>query len=210
MNENSSPKHKPLATNIKNAKGEYAIKPPRKITQKYLYNAGLAYLQRFPTSTANFHRVMMKKIKKSCAFYEDQSIEECLKLLDEVTQSFTRMGLLDDDAYLKGMITSLRKRGKSKQAILAKLQQKGMDTSEILDSLKNFEDKNQTTQSHDFLAALELTRRKKLGAFRIKETFDANKELAALARAGFGFDIATKALKIDKDTAQEYLLEISL
>ena len=211
MKYNITPKDKLLNENIKNPKAGQVreIKAPRKITEKYLYNSGLAYLQRFPSSTANFRTVMGRKIKKSVSHHEEPTYDECAKMLDETVHKFTRMGLLDDGAYLKGMVESLKKRGLSKNSILQKLQQKGLGNTDITLALKNYEDYYKTTYDHELIACLRLIRRKRLGPFRTKENFDFNKELAAIARAGYSFEIAQKGLKCNQEDAEEILQEMS-
>ena len=195
--------------NIKDGKHRRTKKPPKKITEKYLYNAGLAYLQRFPASTPHFRRVMGRKIDRSCNYHKDQSKEDCLALLDSTVGTFERMGLLNDDLYLSGMITSLRRRGLSRQAIIAKLAAKGLPQDRVTETLRNH-DEDMGGQNPDLSAAVLLTRRKRLGAYRRDEGADRNKELASLARAGFGFDIAQKALSLSLDEAEETLSQTRL
>lgn len=196
--------------NIKRGKARHGKKPPKKISEKYLYNSGLAYLQRFPASTPHFRRVMGRKIDRSCNCHKDQDRDACFALLDSAIAQFERMGLLNDDAYLAGMVNSLRRRGLSGQAIVSKLGQKGLAQDRILTVLRTY-DEDTGEHNADLLAALRLARRKKLGPFRKEgiET-DRNKELAALARAGFGFDIAQKALSIAPDDAEDIITQARL
>lgn len=195
--------------NIKDGKARRAKKPPKKITEKYLYNSGLAYLQRFPTSTPHFLRVMGRKIDRSCNYHKDQNKEDCIAILQKTAEQFERMGLLNDAAYLSGMINSLRRRGLSRQAILSKLGQKGMAQETILMALRSYDD-DSGAEDADLAAAVKMTRRKRIGAYRKNEEFDRNKELAALARAGFGFDIAQKALSLEHEEAEDVLAQIRL
>lgn len=192
------------AENIKPRKGRREKKPPKKITEKYLYNSGLAYLQRFPASTPHFRRIMGRKIDKSCNYHKEQEREACIAMLDSTIAQFERMGMLNDEAYLSGMINSLRRRGLSKQAILSKLGAKGMGQSVVLETLQRHDEEN-GAENPDLAAALLLARRKKLGPYRRSDEADRNKELAALARAGFGFDIAQKALSMAPDEAEEII-----
>lgn len=196
--------------NIKDGKARKGKKPPKKITEKYLYNSGLAYLQRFPASVPHFRRVMGRKIDKSCNYHKDQDRESCATLLDSAIQQFERMGLLNDEAYLSGMINSLRRRGLSKQAILSKLGMKGLPKENILETLRLHDEQAGTDGNADLAAAVLLTRRKRIGAYRRSEDGDRNKELAALARAGFGFDIAQKAIGLSQDEAEETITQMRL
>jgi len=193
--------------NIKPAARRREKKPPKKITEKYLYNSGLAYLQRFTTSTPNFRRVMGRKIDRSCNYHKDQSREDCQKFLDTTVETFIRQGLLNDEAYLQGMVTSLRRRGASTQAILSKLVMKGMAQDTILKTLRAY-DEDHGAANPDLAAAVMLMRRKRIGAFRKSDDADKTKELAALARGGFGFDIARKALSLEQDEAEDILSQM--
>lgn len=193
--------------NIKPRKGRTEKKPPKKITEKYLYNSGLAYLQKFTSSVPNFRRVMGRKINKSCNYHKDQDVDACNKMLDTTVDAFVRQGLLNDAAYLGGMINSLRRRGLSTQAILAKLQQKGLSKDDILTTLQTY-DETAGFQNPDFAAAVLLIRRKRLGCFSKGDPEGRNRELAALARAGFSFEIAQKALALQLSDAEEILSEI--
>lgn len=190
--------------NIKDGKPHRGKKPPKKITERYLYNSGLAYLQRFPASTPHFRRIMGRKIDRSCNYHKEQSREDCLALLETSIAQFERMGLLNDEAYLSGMINSLRRRGLSTQAILSKLGQKGL-TQDAIKAALGHHDAATGTENPDLTAAILLARRKKIGPYRRGETGDRNKELAALARAGFGFDIAQKTLDMTTEESEEIL-----
>ena len=99
-------------------------KTPRKISERYLYNAGLHYLKRYTASVAHFKRIMTRKIDKSLKHHNEPSQEECLKLLQGITEKMIELGFLNDDQYTIGMVTSLRKRGASGGTSLAKLSQK--------------------------------------------------------------------------------------
>lgn len=185
----AAPKNKPPK--------ERKIKVPKKISARYLYNSGLAYLQRFPASTHHFRGVMMRKIQKSCHHHTDQNMEECQKFLEETISRFKELGLLDDAAYLKGMVTSLRRRGLSSTQIRLKLQQKGYDTAAVKDELqKHDREEYQGEDNGDYQSALIFARKKRLGPFDTENRKTPEKALAAMARAGYSFDIARKILTI--------------
>lgn len=176
------------------------FKPPKKISESYLYNSGLAYLQRYPASSMHFRSVMMRKINKSCRHHEDQEIEVCAQLLEELIVKFQDLALLDDSAYLKGMITSLRRRGLSSAQICNKLQQKGYQRDDVSEALKNFDrDEFDNEYEGDKHAALIFARKKRLGPFDVMNKRDPEKSLATMARAGYSYDIAKKTLEMDID-----------
>ncbi len=193
--------------NVNSTPAPKAKKTPKKITEKYLHNAGLAYLQRFPASSKQFEGVMRRKIKKSCNYHKEQSMEDCLTLLAASVANFTRLGLLNDEGYLRGMVQSLTRRGLSRQAIMAKLSLKGFSNEAVLTALQTRMDESTANANYDLIAALRHAQRKKLGPFRTKTEFDRNKELASLARAGFGYDVAEKALGEAHEDAIKILSE---
>lgn len=174
-------------------------KPPKKITEKYLYNAGLAYLQRFTASTEHFRKTMTRKIDRSCTHHADQNRDDCLLMLQKTIDKFQDLALLDDTAYTKGMVTSLRNRGLSRKAILFKLLQKGLPEQLILKSLELVDDNDSDAE---IIAALRLARRKKIGPYRLRGLAE-EKELAQMARAGFGYEICRKIISMDSDEAEE-------
>lgn len=192
---------KPNTTKNKSKKRERKeFKPPKKISERYLYNSGLAYLQRFPASSMHFRTVMMRKINKSCRHHLEQNIEECIKMLDTLILQFQDLGLLDDTAYLRGMIISLRKRGLSAAQVYNKLQQKGYQRDTIESELKKHDiEEYDSEYNGDSYAALTFIRKKKLGVFDTLKKRDPEKSLAMMARAGYNYDIAKKALSMKED-----------
>src|SRR5687768_1034793 len=100
-------------------------KPPKKITETYLHNAGLYYLQRFSASSESFRRVMMRKVERSCRAHPEQDRAECARMVDELVRKFLGAGLLNDGQYAEAMVSTLRRRGLSSRAIQARLAARG-------------------------------------------------------------------------------------
>ncbi len=174
-------------------------KIPKKITETYLHNAGLYYLQRFAASSGQFRTVMQRKIDNSCRHHVDQDRDQCLTLLNALVIKFENVGLLNDEGYARGMVISLRRRGLSERAILMRLQNKGLSEPQIRAALIEFNEENQVNASQsERQAALKLARKKRLGPYAVAE-FDFNKALAAFARAGFSFDVAQNILRLTPD-----------
>jgi regulatory protein len=175
------------------------IKPPKKISARYLHNSGLAYLQRFPASSMHFRTIMMRKINKSCRHHIEQNHEECVCLLDELIVKFRDLGFLNDEAYLHGMVRSLRKRGLSTRQITHKLTQKGYESHAIDSAIKEHDTEEFDSEYNgDFYAALLFARRKKLGPFDIFKKRDPKKSLASMARAGYSYAIAKKIIEMNE------------
>jgi regulatory protein len=167
-------------------------KPPKKISKTYLENAALYYLQRYATSSENLKRVLLRKVKRSCSFHE-MEVDTFIPLVEDLVTRYTASGLLDDKTFAAARVTSLRRQGLSTRAILAKLQMKGLSAKQIETALKSIDEEK---DNPELAAAVAYAKRKKLGPFRTKAP-DPQKELAALGRAGFSFDIAKQVLNID-------------
>lgn len=176
---------------------------PKKITSGYLRNSGMFYLQRFPSSTANFRKIMTRKIDRSCRFHQNQSKDKCNKMLENLIEELTSANMLNDNAYAQAITTTLLKQGKSKRTIRYRLSLKGIDKTTIEKTL------NEITED-DILTALRMCRRKKIGPFtrdRSTEHKISDKELSILARAGFSYETSRKALEMDEETAEELFMK---
>jgi regulatory protein len=184
-------------------------KKPKKISATYLYNSGLYYLQRFPASEGHFKKVLTTKVKRSCYYHKDQSYEECINLVKETVIKFKSLGLLNDEEYTKAMIHSLRQKGKSIKFIANKLKEKSV-TGELIQK-HLYENESYNSKSAELYAALILLRKKRKGAFKTSQTNNDNyeKDLAFLARNGFSYDTAQKALLTKYEEALELIHQYS-
>ncbi|MCD8562572.1 MAG: RecX family transcriptional regulator [Alphaproteobacteria bacterium] len=181
-------------------------KIPKRITADYLHNSGLYYLQRYAASSGHFREVMLRKVKRSCQAHPDQNYADCAALVDELVAKFVRSGLLNDDLYVRGVVSSLRRRGTSKQAIMGKLRMKAV-TSDLAEThLEECDEDFAGDEGNgDFKAALIFARRKKLGPFAGDKEEEPQKILAKFARAGFSYDIATKVMRLEADDIEALL-----
>ncbi|MEE1612932.1 regulatory protein RecX [Microvirga sp. CF3016] len=170
-------------------------KPPRKVTPAYLQRAALAYLERYASSAENLRRVLRRKVDKRCRL-RGEDPAEFHELIDEVVAKSLRSGLIDDTRYAQARVATLRRRGGSARAIQAKLSAKGVDRSTIAEALEG-EDGDE-----EQAAARAFARRRKLGPFRPGERAPyRDKDLAAMARAGFRFDVARNV--IDQESTED-------
>jgi regulatory protein len=180
--------------------GRKTLKKPKKITADYLHNAGLYYLQRFSASRQQFRTVLLRKVKRSCMVHREQNYEDCAALVEQTVEKFERSGLLNDELYTQGVVNSLRRQGKSKKAIMMKLQTRGIASHLVTEKLEAVDSERE--ENGDFIAAIMFMRKKKAGAFG---STDPEKTLAALARAGFSYDTAQKVMALSRDEAEEIL-----
>lgn len=174
------------------------MKLRKKITTHYLENSGAYYLQRFAASTAQFRKVMRRKIDLSCRDHPEQNKEECYTILDELVLKFSGLGYLNDNAYAGGLVYSLTQRGFSRQRILYTLKLKGLPDECIEEVMPDAD------PEREFMMAVRFCKKKKIGPFSTRED-DESRSLSALARGGFSYDLARRAVDLDKKEAEELL-----
>ncbi len=177
---------------------------PKKITETYLHNSGLYYLQRFAASKAHFKSVMMRKVRRSCQHHTDQDLEACKAMVERLAGVFEASGLLNDESYVNGAVASLMRQGRSDKYIRAKLLSKRLSLEQISSALESFrQQEGKNAQDTEIEAALRFIRRKKIGPYRPQELRSEllRKDLGALARAGFSYDIAQRVLEMDVNSS---------
>ena len=192
-------------------KDQQKKRTPRKITPRYLENAALYYLQRYATSTGNLRRVLVRKVDRSCQFHNVPP-DEFYPVIDALLVRYEKSGLLNDTVYAEGRVASLRRQGKSKQAITGKLKTKGLDTDTIAAALGTVDsDTDHGDLTPELAAALKLARKRKIGRFNLSPETDPllrrkeqQREMGVMARGGFSFDIARQALEFSDDDTDEY------
>lgn len=163
-------------------------KPVRMPTATYLENAGLYYVQRYAATTSSLRRVLQRKVMKAERAYPDFDASPCKQWIENVITKFVRLGYINDEAYAEQKVQSLRRKGASAKVIGMKLREKGVNAS--IDS----------DEETELTAARRYIKRKRLGVYRTRVPENAaQKDLAALARAGFSQSIAKRALREEAD-----------
>jgi len=181
-------------------------KVPRKVTSKSLENAALYYLQRFSSSSENFRRVMIRRVKRS-AQYHNTNFEEGAEIVDQLISRFVRIGLLDDLQFAQVRANSLRRRGLSERTIRAKLMERGFAVEVINESLELLKCDN---EDPELTASIIFSRKRRLGPFREildKRNEFREKDMAKLARAGFSYHIAQKVISAETLEELEEMVE---
>lgn len=168
-------------------------KPVKRVTPQYLENSALHYLERFASSTANLRGVLMRKVQRSAQAYGDDP-EEGAGWVDALIERYVRANLLNDDTYAQMRTESLHRRGASTRAIAQKLAAKGINRDGADKALETL--REDVGPNVDLTAALALAKRRRLGVYRLPEARAAHrdKDMAALGRAGFGYDVARRVV----------------
>jgi regulatory protein len=158
-------------------------KQPGKITRASLERAALFRLERRALSVAQLRRSLQQKVKRAEKFHG--VVESASEWIDDVINRCISSGLLDDQRVAAGRAAALRDRGMSSRMIMMRLKQKGI-AAELAEQSLNDVDRSATAELD---AACAYVRRRKL------HDKDPQKALAALARQGFAFAIARRALE---------------
>ncbi|MGE0788699.1 MAG: regulatory protein RecX [Sandaracinaceae bacterium] len=161
-------------------------RPAKPATRPYLERVALHYLERYPGSEAKLRRTLMRRVQRSVRELGTDPAEG-EAAVDQVVLAMRERGYVDDARFARDRAASMSRRGKSQRAIRAALYQHGIGG----------EDADRALGEHDDLeAARALVRRARLDA---SDPERRNKALAKLARAGFSFDVARRALETDEE-----------
>lgn len=176
---------------------------PRKITLNSLESAALSYLQRYASSAENLRAVLNRRVWRSALAHDDDPADGT-KLVDTLVERYVRSGLLDDRVYAQGRAASLHRRGVSRRGIVARLVAKGVATDDIDSALAAL---GEAQPNLDLDAACNYARRRRLGPWRAKDRAERRaRDLAALARQGFGYELALRVI----DAADASVLEAEI
>ncbi|WP_428670509.1 regulatory protein RecX [Roseibium sp.] len=169
-------------------------KPRYKLpTEERLIRSAVHYLERYASSAANLRKVLERKVMKACAEH-DRDPSDFAALIDKVVDKCTGSGLVNDRVYAETKTASLRRRGGSRRKIEAQLISKGVDKDVIQSVLEH-------DSGSDMDAARIFARRRRLGPFRTDGNRQQrrDKDMAAMCRAGFSFDIARRIIDAQDD-----------
>jgi len=169
---------------------------PRKATAKYLRNSALYYLARYPASCAHLRRRLLVKVARSA---QEHGTDPAVGAADVETLigQLVDLGSLDDALFAKTKARALHLRGGSARAIRGALGEKGI-AAELIDEA--VEALKEEAGYPELRAALTYARKRRLGPYRLQEARDdkRDKDLAALGRRGFSYDLARRIVDAAK------------
>ncbi|MCA9643751.1 MAG: RecX family transcriptional regulator [Myxococcales bacterium] len=199
------------------------------VSRAGLERAALGYLERFDSSVANLRRVLRERVRRARQRSADPIDTETPKReIETLLARYQESGLLNDRRFGSNLLSGLRRRGVSTRAARLKLLSKGVPEDLVSDLLSVEAEETSGDSEFEAALAYVKKRRlghyrratssaeataegdwqepgrlppKKAGFGRAKhpEAARRDKDLAALARRGFSFDVARRAL----DTPRE-------
>ena len=177
-------------------------KPPPLPTRETLDRAALRYLERFDSSAANLRRVLAGHVRRAARAHSELDVPAAERLVDELIERYLASGLLDDARYAESLARGLRGRGASRRGIQHKLRARGVDAEAIDEAIASA---GRDSDDAELDAARAFVRRRRLGPHRPEpeRAERYQRDLAALARAGFSFEVARRALAIPEGAADD-------
>lgn len=170
----------------------------RRIDPSTLRRVAEHHLGRHPSTRANLVRVLERRVKSSVRTRGLVAPENLGEMIDDVVASLVRDGLVDDRRLADSKARTMRASGKSAIAVRTKLRQKGVEAAVVEAVFRAEREASGTERSAadvELDAARALVRRKKLGPMHDDRSPERRqKDLATIARAGFSYDIARRAL----------------
>lgn len=167
-----------------------AKKALRKITPQRLKNIALYYLKRFESSVDNLRQVLRRRVNDYARQTPDFNKHEAYQWIEDILADCQRLRYLDDDRYARLKVQNYLAAGKPARYIKTKLCQKGIGAEEI-DRLVN------EAEYDPVEMAYKTARKKRIGPFRPDEESrreNRQKDMAALIRAGFDYDVVCQVL----------------
>lgn len=188
---------KPAVNRSRGKRGAAADSERKPFDRAKLEQLALAYLNRFDVSSRKLEQHLRTRARKLDA------PPDVSQWIAELIARYQSSGLLNDARYAEQLASQLAARGKSSRAIAQKLAARGVTSQlsgDVLSSRKREEPEG------ELQAAITYARKRRLGPFRALEEREqfGRKDLAALLRQGFSFEIARKALGPAAATDDEF------
>jgi regulatory protein len=180
-------------------------RPALPITAKCLRDAAAAYLERYPATAEGLRRILGRRVRKA-RMAEAPIVTDVERVIAEIVARFVAAGAIDDKAFAQTKARSLHRRGTSSRVTRQKLLFAGIDPDTLDKAMAGLDQELDTDpRQREWQAATALARRRRLGPFRTKDRKDhRNRDLAAMARAGFDYNLACKVIDaVDSDALDE-------
>jgi regulatory protein len=178
----------------------------RPITAKYLQNAAAFYLERYPSTAEGLRRVLNRRVRKA-QMLDAPVMDNVKQAIETVVAKFVDAGVIDDKAFAQTKARALHRRGTSGRLTRQKLKVAGIDSETVDKAMSALgEELHADPAEREWRAAVAHARRRRLGPFRLhKDRADKRqRDLAAMARGGFAYDLAKKVIDArDADALDE-------
>lgn len=156
-------------------------KPRPALDLQSLNELALSYVARFATSRAKLATYLNRKVRERG--WEDEASPP----IADIVEKLSGYGYVDDAQFALSKARSLGARGFGERRVRSALREAGIDEQDGSAALKEAEDGK-------VASAIKFAQRRRFGPFASGEVDRAQREkwIAAMVRAGHGFDVARK------------------
>jgi regulatory protein len=180
---------------------EYKPREPRPIDAAQLQEMAIGYAARYATTAAKLRRYLQRKLGERVWTPADPPD------IDGLVRRITTLGYVDDRVYAASKQRDLTARGFGLGRVRGALAAAGVSRDDVSAVLAP----EDGLPENPHASAIAFARRRRFGPFAREGTpadpARRNRELAAMARAGHGFDVARRVLMARDEAAAEALLE---
>lgn len=193
----------------KGARDRSRRRVPKKPTAAWLERAALYYLERYSSSAGNLRRVLMRKIDRSVRYHGGEA-SDWAPVVAALVERLVASGIVDDRRYAEGRARSLFREGLSARGIGQRLALKQVAAADIEAAIAAAAEEvglgeAASRDEFDLRAAIIRARRRRIGPFGPEAGRAARRarELAALGRAGFSYELARRVVDAPDAAALE-------
>jgi len=176
--------------------------PPKPISPTWLERSALHYLERYSASTEMLRRTLARRVEKRARLRGEDPAAFAEMIAATVARAVSA-GLVDDTRFTETRVATLRRRGTSSRGVSAKLAAKGVPRDVVEAAMQAERDAVPEGEAADIeaQAAQAYAKRRRLGPFRRPDLRAAHRDrdLAALARAGFAYALARHVVDAEID-----------
>jgi regulatory protein len=186
-----------------------AARPAKPPDEASLHEAALAYLARYAATQATLRRILDRRVDRWARAQgrevDANQVADARRLVGAVVARLAAAGAVDDAAFAAARARSLARAGHSQRAVVSYLAAKGVAGDVARAALPVEEDT-------ELAAALALAARRRIGPFRRPDAVPDEtlrmRERGVMARAGFGQSVASRALLMERDEAEDLLHQL--
>ena len=160
-----------------------------------LRDLAYGYIEKYSPSKQQLKVYLLKKyltkIKGS------KSKKEVSSIIDEILLNLEKNSLINDELYSDSKARTFLRRGYSLNKINQSLRNKGIEDKYIKKSIEKIKEDQ---IEPDFVSALKLCKRRRIGALRPSANRELfyKKDMGILARGGFSFGLSKRVLDLEK------------
>ncbi len=159
-----------------------------------LKDLAYGYLEKYSPSKQQLKVFLLKKYL--IKIKGTKSKKEVTEIIDEIISNLEKNRLINDELYSDSKARSFLRRGYSLNKINQSLRNKGIEIDIVKKSLEKIKE---NTIEPDFISALKLCKRRRIGPVRPNANREIfyKKDMGILARSGFSFEMSKRVLDLE-------------